>query len=442
MTDPWRHSGAPPAADVAPDSGQLGQEFLFHLYRGSELLKDNEVDEAKGELERALALQPRDIEGQSLLGVVYFRLGHYPRAIRIYEELLAAQPEEIAPRVNLALCYLKTAQPEHARVLLEEVVQRKADHTRAWGYLGLCHQRLGDLDKARIAFARAGKPGLAARLGPGPATQGTTVPPAPPPVAEIAATDAGAALSEPPPPSVRAMSAGPDSVPPAGTYRASVAPATQVIIPPTATRLARTLELVFPEDPRVATHAEGVVLVRVDRVFRARSDCLYAVLPDGAPFETVKLKRRTRGASLDESLGGPMTPFVELRGRGRLVVGAADAGRAFAIELDGDPIFVREQSLAGFDADVSYENGRLSLGEGEHVPLVQLTGAGTVVIVAPERIATVAVSSRQPAFISKDRILGWVGRLLPRSAQPAEAPGTRSSLVALSGEGTVLMVLE
>jgi hypothetical protein len=100
-------------SDLEPSSGFGGEEFLFHLYRGSELLQDNCVTEAKDELERALSLQPRDVEGQGLLGIVYFRLGLYPRAISIYEEIVKSVPEELTPRINLALCYLKTGQGRH-----------------------------------------------------------------------------------------------------------------------------------------------------------------------------------------------------------------------------------------------------------------------------------------------------------------------------------------
>src|ERR1043166_4287098 len=118
-------------------SGDIaGEEFLFHLYRGSELLQDNRVHDAKAELEHALALQPSDPKGQDLLGIVYFRLGLYPRAIAIYERLIQMHPEAIGPRVNLALSYLKTVQPAHARVELEKVVEQNPGHSRAWGYPG------------------------------------------------------------------------------------------------------------------------------------------------------------------------------------------------------------------------------------------------------------------------------------------------------------------
>src|SRR5690606_18211003 len=101
--------------DQGPESASSGEDFLFHLYRGSELLQDNCIGEAKEELERALAMQPQDVEGQGLLGIVYFRLGLYPRAIKIYEEIVSACPTELTPRVNLALCYIKTGQLARAR---------------------------------------------------------------------------------------------------------------------------------------------------------------------------------------------------------------------------------------------------------------------------------------------------------------------------------------
>src|SRR4051794_3614396 len=83
-------------SEAPPSAGSFdGEDFLYHLYRGSELLQDNCVPQAKEELERALKLQPQDTEGQGLLGVVYFRLGLYPRAIGIYEEIIRDRPNEV-----------------------------------------------------------------------------------------------------------------------------------------------------------------------------------------------------------------------------------------------------------------------------------------------------------------------------------------------------------
>src|SRR5271169_1451331 len=91
------------------------EDFLFHLYRGSELLQENRVLEAKEELEFALTMQPLDAKGQDLLGAVYFRLGLYPHAIQIYEALVKQFPKDTSIKTNLALCYLKTGQAALAR---------------------------------------------------------------------------------------------------------------------------------------------------------------------------------------------------------------------------------------------------------------------------------------------------------------------------------------
>src|SRR6476619_5369033 len=152
--------GLTPSVGVGRDSesptDSSNEDFLFHLYRGSELLQDNRVHEAKEELEQALHLQPRDVKGQDLLAVVYFRLGLYPRAISIYEQLRRKNPRDTALLLNLAICYLKTGQAALARRDLEALLALNPNHTRAWGYLGLACDRLGDLPEAQRAFDHGG----------------------------------------------------------------------------------------------------------------------------------------------------------------------------------------------------------------------------------------------------------------------------------------------
>jgi Flp pilus assembly protein TadD/uncharacterized protein (AIM24 family) len=155
-------SGAPP--DEEPLDQESNEDFLFHLYRGSELLQDDRAHEAKEELERALRLQPHDTKGQDLLAVVYFRLGHYPRALAIYEQLRRRNPKDTAILLNLALCYLKTGEAAQARRDLEQLVELNPAHTRAWGYLGLACERVGDLEGAERAFERGGHGQMVARM--------------------------------------------------------------------------------------------------------------------------------------------------------------------------------------------------------------------------------------------------------------------------------------
>lgn len=171
---------APPESDVPNQAAN--EDFLFHLYRGSELLQDNRAHEAKEELERALHLQPHDTKGQDLLAVVYFRLGLYPRAISIYEQLRRTSPRDPALLLNLALCYLKTGQPSLARRDLEQLLVLNPGHARAWGYLGLCCERLGDLKEAQRAFEQGGHSQMARRMAE---RRSSMSPPAAPPAESV-----------------------------------------------------------------------------------------------------------------------------------------------------------------------------------------------------------------------------------------------------------------
>ncbi len=161
--------GIGPDSDV-PNEG-ANEDFLFHLYRGSELLQDNRAHEAKEELERALHLQPHDTKGQDLLAVVYFRLGLYPRAISIYEQLRRLNPRDPALLLNLALCYLKTGQAALARRDLEVLLTINPSHARGWGYLGLACERLGALADAQRAFEQGGHAPMARRMADRRASQ-------------------------------------------------------------------------------------------------------------------------------------------------------------------------------------------------------------------------------------------------------------------------------
>ena len=190
-----------PSIGLVHDSDQptdsSNEDFLFHLYRGSELLQDNRVHEAKEELERALHLQPRDSKGQDLIAVVYFRLGLYPRAIQIYEALRRRNANDTSLLLNLALCYLKTGQPQLARRDLEHLLTLNPSHSRAWGYLGLACERLGDLPQAQRAFEQGGHAQMAKRIAQRreEASNPQVAPPAPTPSRE--APPAHQALSSP-----------------------------------------------------------------------------------------------------------------------------------------------------------------------------------------------------------------------------------------------------
>jgi len=461
----------------APSSKFDGEDFLFHLYRGSELLQDNCVSEAKEELELALRVQPKDVEGQGLLGVVYFRLGLYPRAQEIYQDIIRVRPEEISPRVNLALCYLKTGQSQAARYCLEEVTLRVPDHVRAWGYLGLVHERLGDLEKARSAFERAGQPHLVRRMQQ--LLEQSLEPPdsvhqperaevraaAADAVQELETDEAGfsraSAESELGPMSRagrwRAVEPG-EEVPVAPRARRSSLPGrfgpAVPSIPPEPAELGRSsllpavsggaapsirAQVVGPE-PVVAASRRSA-LIEVTGAWAVRGDCVRGLLANGAAFTNAPLMRRMRGNESSEPLGGPGSPWVLLRGTGQILVGASPERELSALELSGTYVYVRETCLVGYAGTAQHENGRLPSGGGEPVSMVQITGRGTVLIESRKPPRVLEVTENQKLAVRADDVVGWVGRLLGHPLDLETAPLKTPGFVAFSGSGSVLVDL-
>ncbi len=459
------------APDSIPHNTFDGEDFLFHLYRGSELLQDNCVNEAKEELERALSMQPRDVEGQGLLGVVYFRLGMYPRAIRIYEELIRAYPGEVTPRINLALSYLKTGQSMQARQALEEVIRLVPDHRRAWGYLGLVFERMGDHAKALAAFERAGQEHMVRRMQR--LLEAEEEPPEtePPGREDVrrAAADAVRELDEPRPFSMagpdaeappsrtgrwRAVEPGEERLPPSRGLRRPTPPPARLGPPvpavttpvpaappaglPSPSELAMRSLLVFGDGPGIVMDGP-LVLVRVEDSFVARAADVRALMPEGRPFASREVMRRARGKDQAEPLGGTTLPLVLLEGRGRLVIAAPAPLRAVAVALDGDFLYVREDRVLGFDSSLRHENGRLATGSGEPIPMVQLSGRGAVVFACYTAPGAFAVDAERPLSVSARDVLGWTGRLLPQPLPANQAPGSAHGLVAFNGEGAVFV---
>jgi uncharacterized protein (AIM24 family) len=462
-----REGTRPPSSrDVA------GEDFLFHLYRGSELLQDNRVHDAKAELEQALSLQPSDPKGQDLLGIVYFRLGLYPRAIKIYEQLIQAHPEAIEPRINLALSYLKTGQPASARAELEKVVEQQPGHSRAWGYLGLAFQRMGDYERASHAFAAGGHDTMARRLlemgGQGGSMSLRPEPSAPSraelrkaageafdeiersdafrpasdhrgiPSGTWSAIEPGREQAPPQPQLVPSLAGGRASVPPSASAAPPSASAQHGAAARRPAELVRDSMLVFPRDMAVSLHASGMVMIQASTGFAARLEAVRS-MAYAAGYKSATMQRRTRGRTQDEPLGGPSSPIVEIVGRGDLVLGPTFGHRLAPVALDEDALYIREDALQGFELSVTYENGRLPVGDGEAIAMVQLRGPGSAVLSLPERLASLEVGDNKSIAVRALNVVGWIGRIVPRALLSSETPAGMRGLVAFAGEGMVLV---
>jgi hypothetical protein len=442
-------------ASGSPEATLLPQaDFLFHLYRGSELLHDNRLIEAQSELEYAEKLEPRDARTRGLLAVVYFRSGFYARAIGVYRELLADAPTDPTLRLNLSLCYLKAGEPEPARQLLEALVMEDVGDLRAWGYLAVALDRLGYIDQAGEAFDRAGQPELARRVdrrSHRPRAHRTAEEPRE--EARFEPLDQGElrvdlARADP------HLSAHEASSPPAfgrpkletlgwGTRRELSQRAVWTSPPPLANLIEDARVERLGDSPGV--HVLGAHLAKIDVEggavpgFAFRLDALRSY--HGGLDRDIVARHSRAGAppmleAGGETFGGIGSPFASMQGPGQVLLGPRSGQRLHAFTLDRDVVFFLETSVLGFALSLAYENGKL--GGGDALSLVQFKGSGTLLIELPGELLSLDVKAGG-ITVRKDVVIGWVGRLLPHPLVGAEAPCGQRGLIVFSGEGNVLV---
>ena len=457
-----------------PPSGSLAsEEFLYHLYRGSEFLQDNRVEQAKDELERALLLQPRDVEGQGLLGVVYFRLGLYPRAIDIYERLSRVAPGEVAPKVNLALCFLKTGQLALARQSLEEVLALEPEHKRAWGYLGLIFQRQSEYGKARSSFERAGQSAIAERMrqleeheqqdavmlrddhphelrraaegafeeleygkDPFAVAESTEI---------VAATSKSGRwraieLGEETMPQLARVPRAQAAVPELQSSSLLATDDTQSAAQSSSIGLNQFVQSRFlpPPEGRQATLVdECTAHVALVTPFAIRVGSVRAATLSERAWAESRLMRRNGPRGFEEPLGGANDPIAAVDTQGTLVVRAS--GQVLTLlQLNDESLTIREENVLGFDAQLRYDCTRFEVSGVEPLALLELSGTGIVLLRWSTPPRSIGVS-QHCTLVRTQEIAGWTGRLVPQPIDAAESPGKLRGYVGFFGEGAVLV---
>jgi len=87
-------------------------DFEANLYLGAILYKRRDTDEAKGYLDRALALKPSDSMARYESAMLKSTSGDYETAARELELLVKDDPDWLEPHVELATLYYKLHRPE------------------------------------------------------------------------------------------------------------------------------------------------------------------------------------------------------------------------------------------------------------------------------------------------------------------------------------------
>jgi uncharacterized protein (AIM24 family) len=479
---------------VIPGTGG-DDAFLTLLYRGGELLQAGQLEDARAQLEAAYQLQPDNEKGQNLLGLAYFKLGHFDRAAEIYEGLVRENASDPTLRVNLGLVYLKSGQLPRAIREFERAVELAPEHAKAHNYLGLALAQAGEYGRAREAFLRAGSdvmaekmaralaadraPRPAAGLAPAaltlaasttfvgmvaaaaPASQEAPAP-APRPYDAMLAqgwsgngAPAGAQVASPlpspiplveeqPPPSTdtdEPLAAMPPPVPvderlpPPGAFveRRGPAPVSSAEL----SQLAASLRLVGEGEASPFAVNEDSVLVTVRGELLVRTAGMIGFT---GSLEFRPEFKRFRGRVTDRPFGEGSDRVQRVSGTGAAWV-SREGRRFLAVSLGDEGAYLREQMVFGFEEQVNFENGRVPSEVAPDLDLVHVAGVGQVLLSLPGALRSLEVRVDAPVTVPLEHWVGWQGQIAPRVlAMPWDHPrGGVALAVELTGEGFALL---
>jgi tetratricopeptide (TPR) repeat protein len=129
--------------------------FLAHNNLGNVFFRNGRMDEAIGQYQKALVIQPRYALALNNLGNVFLRNGRVDEAIEQYQKALAIQPGDADTHDNLGKALLKKGQVDEAIVHFQQALAIQPDDGATHDYLGNGLLKKGQVDEALVHFQKA-----------------------------------------------------------------------------------------------------------------------------------------------------------------------------------------------------------------------------------------------------------------------------------------------
>jgi tetratricopeptide (TPR) repeat protein len=148
----------PQAADQKPTgtiSGQSASDAQGYAARGQALAKSGKTEEAQAEFDRALTLDPYNVQALYGRGLIHQADKQHEQAIVDFTAANGLTPQRVEPLLARATSYLAIDKTKEAASDLDEAVQADPNSAQAWSARGVTYERLGDKAKAFASYGRA-----------------------------------------------------------------------------------------------------------------------------------------------------------------------------------------------------------------------------------------------------------------------------------------------
>lgn len=143
---------ATPTAEISADNVKDAQGYAA---QGQVLARSGKTDEALAQFEKALLIDPYNVQALSGRGLIHQGEKRHAEAIEDFAAVHGLVPQRADPLVARATSYLALDKVREAASDLDEAVQSEPNNGHAWSMRGLAYERLGDKSKAAASYSRA-----------------------------------------------------------------------------------------------------------------------------------------------------------------------------------------------------------------------------------------------------------------------------------------------
>src|SRR3990172_2689852 len=130
-------------------------EEIFN--QGLENLKEGKLDDALGNFEKTLEINPKSVQALINISVIYISQGNFDKANEILLKAININPNYPETYLNLGVVYREIGKTEKAISIYKRVLKIKPDYAEVLGNLGACYRDEGNLEKALFYFKKAVK---------------------------------------------------------------------------------------------------------------------------------------------------------------------------------------------------------------------------------------------------------------------------------------------
>jgi len=460
-----------------------GKEGSFAQYfkNARKFLQNNNIVEAKDEIEKALEIKPNDDKALNLLGMVYFKLEEYSKAADIFRQLVKRNANVTTLYTNLGLAYIKMGQYENAIPELKKALELEPDHYSTHNYLGLAYYKLGEYELALKEFQAINATKMIEKMQEKikEAESKAALP------ADIKKQVHEKELHEE---EAKILSAGPEEIQQLeGEKKESKkeekveqekeekveekakeekiekeeAPAKaeereegieekkeegeiereQKIEEdvPSISKLASDVMLRLPEFEGIKVLENKFVLLGV------RGSPIHAKVNNMLSY-TGELQfstefKKFKGKETKAIFGTKESPIQRIEGNGMAIL-LMETSKPVVFRLEDGHIFISEERVLAFSGKLDWENGRIQSEGARDLNLVHIWGSGVIAMEIKSKLMSMEMNGKQDFTIDFETFVGWFGKLIPQIRLvdlPDRRGNEKRTVITLKGEGVVLL---